>query len=109
MPPILLRSAVDSTKPIGQLYWALFIVIQSDFCFLFILFTCLSELDSNNKRADEKIYREYYITSGLKDIFHCTAHPPIKPRSIFSKLKDVMLLCIIERREVASENIIMLH
>ena len=38
---ILLRSAVGSTKLIGQLHWALSIVIQSVFCFdLFVyLFT----------------------------------------------------------------------
>ena len=30
---VILRSAVGSTKLIGQLLWALFIVIQSVFCF----------------------------------------------------------------------------
>ena len=52
VPPILLRSAVGSTNLIGQLHWALFIVIQSVFVLIY-LFTCLSELDSNNKLADE--------------------------------------------------------
>ena len=49
VPPILLRSAVGSTKLIGQLHWALFIVV------LVYLFTCLFELDSNNKRADANV------------------------------------------------------
>ena len=53
-PPILLRSVVRSTKLIGQLLWALFIVIQSVFVLVY-LFTCLSELYSNNKRADENV------------------------------------------------------
>ena len=45
---------MGSTKLIGQLLWALFIVIQSVFVLVY-LFTFLSELNSNNKRADENV------------------------------------------------------
>ena len=41
VPPILLRAAVGSTKLIGQLHWALFIVIQSCYPSFLFWFICL--------------------------------------------------------------------
>ena len=55
MPPILLRSAVGSNNLIGKLHWALFIVIQSIFCFGSFVYLFIAELESNNKRADEDV------------------------------------------------------
>ena len=48
---------MGSTKLIGQLHWALFIVIQSVvfFCFGLFVYLFIAELDSNNKRADANI------------------------------------------------------
>ena len=40
---------MNSTKLIGQLHWALFIVIQSLFCFGLFVYLFIAELDSNNK------------------------------------------------------------
>ena len=48
-------SAVGSTKLIGQIYWALFIVMQSVFCFGLFVYLFIAELDSNNKRADANV------------------------------------------------------
>ena len=46
---------MGSTKLIGQLHWALLIVIQSVFCFDLFVYLFIAELDSNHKRGDANV------------------------------------------------------
>ena len=68
VPPILLRSAVGSTKQIGQLHWALFIVIQSGFCFglfVYLLYRNFILTISAQMQTSAQFKFALYITNAL--------------------------------------------